>query len=130
MSDACARRDLVRMPSSRFLLWGLPAAVMLLTACFAGGGWIVTIAWTLSLVVMGAACLVNARSCGRMHCYFTGPFFLFMAALSLLHGWRVLSLGSYGWHFIAAVLLAGGVLLYFVPEWAWGRYRSTQTQVR
>lgn len=127
MSKACAQRDLVRNSDSMFLLWGLPAALMLLTVCCAGGGWIVTISWTLSLVVMGTACLVNACGCGRMHCYFTGPFFLLMAGVSLLHGTQVLSLGPQGWLYIGIALLLGGVLLYFVPEWVWGRYRRTQT---
>lgn len=96
MNEACAQRDLVAKPRVRLLLWGLPAAFILLTGCCAGGGWIVTISWTLSLVVMGVACLVNARGCGRMHCYFTGPFFLLMAVVSLLHGLQVLSLGPHG----------------------------------
>lgn len=127
MNEACAQRDLVQNSHSMFLLWGLPAAIILLTGCCAGGGWIVTISWTLSLVMMGIACLVNASGCGRMHCYFTGPFFLLMAGVSLLHGLQVFSLGPHGWLYIGAVLLAGGFLLYFVPEWVWGRYRRAQT---
>lgn len=128
MNEACAQRDLVQNSDSMFLLWGLPAAVMLLTVCCSGGGWAVTIGWTLSLVVMGAACVVNARGCGRMHCYFTGPFFLFMAGVSLLHGVQVLSLGPHGWLYIGAALLSGGVLLYFVPERLWGRYRRVRSE--
>lgn len=29
--------------------------------------------------VMGFACLANAARCRRMHCYFTGPYFLLLA---------------------------------------------------
>ena len=28
---------------------------------------------------MGIGCLVNARRCGRLHCYFTGPVFVLAA---------------------------------------------------
>jgi hypothetical protein len=90
MSEACAKRDLVQNSQAMFLLWGVPPVIMLLSVCWVGGGWIVTLTWTLSLAVMGGACLVNARGCGRMHCYFTGPFFLLLAVASLLYGLRVL----------------------------------------
>src|SRR3989442_15948432 len=40
--------------------------------------------WTLAFTVMGIACVVNAVRCGRVHCYFTGPFLLLLAAASLL----------------------------------------------
>lgn len=126
MNETCAQRDLVKNPDTMPLLWGLPAAVMLLTVCCAGGGWVVTITWTLSLLVMGTACLVNARGCGRVHCYFTGPFFLLMAGVSLLHGLHVLLLGPHGWLYIGAALVSGATLLFFVPESVWGRYRRTQ----
>ncbi|MCI0356469.1 MAG: hypothetical protein L0099_15750 [Acidobacteria bacterium] len=124
MSEPCAQRDLVKNPNA-MLLWGLPAAIILLTGCCASG-WVVTVSWTLSLLVMGIACLVNARGCGRVHCYFLGPFFLLMAGVNLLHGLQVLALGPQGWLYISAALVAGGVSLYFVPEWLWGRYRRVQ----
>lgn len=127
MNGTRATRDLVKKSGAKWLLWGLPTAIMLLSGYFAGSGWIVTITWTVSLAVMGGACLVNARGCGRMHCYFTGPFFLVMAVASLAYGLQRLPLGPHGWMYLGAVLLAGGGLLGFVPEWLWGRYRSVQT---
>ena len=93
MNDPCASRDLVKKPAAAWLLWGLPIAIILITGNVASAGWILTVAWTASLVTMGVACLVNARGCGRTHCYFTGPFFLLMAIMSLLHGLHVVSLG-------------------------------------
>ena len=48
-----------------------------------------TLVWTLAFAVMGIACVVNAVRCGRVHCHFTGPFLLLLAAASLLHGLRV-----------------------------------------
>lgn len=125
-NKACAQRDLVKNPNTMPLLWGLPATVMLLSVCCASADRVIAIAWALSLLVMGTACLVNARGCGRMHCYFTGPFFLFMAGISLLHGLRLLPLGPDGWLYIGATLVTGATLLFFVPEWVWGRYRHAQ----
>ncbi len=124
MKEICADRDLVANAKTMALLWVLPVATILVTGHFADSRWIITIGWTLSLLVMGAACLVNARGCGRIHCYFTGPFFLLMALVSLMHGLQLLSLGRNGWNTIGNVLLVGGVLLCVVPELFWGRYRG------
>jgi hypothetical protein len=129
MNQVRTRGDLVQDPKSLILLWALPPAIMLVALCCAVG-WIVTTTWTLSLAVMGGACLVNARGCGRMHCYFTGPFFLLMAAASLTYGLHWLPLGPHGWLYLGAVLLAGGGVLGFAPEWLWGRYRSAQASAQ
>lgn len=123
MNEACADRDLLKRGRAMWLLWSLPVSVMLVTGFLVGSGWVVTVSWTLALIVMGVACVVNARGCGRMHCYFTGPFFLLMAAVSALHGLQIFSLGHDGWSYIGMTLLIGGALLCLVPEWVWGRYR-------
>ncbi len=54
------------------LAWVLPVAAMV-AAVFAPAP-IRTVIWVVSLVWMGTACLANASRCGRLHCYFTGPF--------------------------------------------------------
>ena len=36
--------------------------------------------WTIALIWMGAACILNARQCGRTHCRYTGPYYLAMIA--------------------------------------------------
>ena len=123
MIDLSAPQDLVQSRAAMPLLWLLPTAVILLTGQFADIRWVITAGWTGSLLVMGTACLVNARGCGRMHCYFTGPFFLIMAAVSLLYGLQVLPFGARGWTYIGAVLLVGSVALCVLPERLWGRYR-------
>ena len=46
------------------------------------------------LTWMGAACLHNARGCGRLHCYLTWPYFLLLALISLLYGVGVVPLGA------------------------------------
>ena len=123
MSEICADRDLVRRGKTLWLLWCLPVGVMLAAGYWVDNVWILTISWTLSLIVMGVACIANARGCRRVHCYFTGPFFLVMAVLSLLYGLQFVPLGPHGWSHIGTVLLVGSVLFCLVPEWIWGRYR-------
>jgi len=44
----------------------------------------------VAFLIMGLACIANARRCGRVHCYFTGPLFLLSAVLSAVHGWNVI----------------------------------------
>lgn len=124
MSECEHPRDLVRSTSG-WLLWWVPITVIgAVSVFFREYRWLVTTAWTGSLVVMGGACLINARRCGRLHCYFTGPLFLALAAASLLHGTGLVPLGPRGWEYIGGALAIGGVSLYFLPEWLWGRYRD------
>ncbi len=78
--------------------------------------------WPALLAFMAAACLVNARRCGRLHCFITGPFFLLLAGVSLLYGLGVLPLGPHGWQWLVNTLLIGGCVLTCVPEWLFGRY--------
>ena len=67
-------------------------------------------------------CVLNARQCKRVHCTFTGPFFLLMAVAALLVGFRVISFGPNTWNILGAVIIAGGVGLWVVPEMIWGKY--------
>jgi hypothetical protein len=76
---------------------------------------------------MGVACLINARRCGRVHCYFTGPFFLLVSVASLLRGLGIISVE---WAWIGGIALAGGILLSCVPEWIWGKYTNRQNASR
>lgn len=81
--------------------------------------------WTASLGVMGILCLVNASRCGRVHCRFTGPFFILSAVASLGYGLRLLPLGPSGWKWICAVTVIGGIALTCIPELFLGRYEKT-----
>lgn len=81
------------------------------------------VVWSTALIWMGVACIVNALRCGRLHCYLTGPFFVLMAGLTLLHGFEVLWLGANGWWWLGFTLVfVGGVLLWYLPERIWGKY--------
>ncbi len=80
--------------------------------------------WPVLLAFMGGACLYNARGCGRLHCYITGPFFLLLAVVALLYGLGWLPLGPHGWIWLANVLVLGSIVLPWVPEWMFGKYVS------
>lgn len=81
-----------------------------------------TLVWIAALSWMGGACLLNARRCGRRHCYFTGPFFLVMAIAAGLHGFGILPLGLNGWNWLGNTLGIGAVVLWCGPELIWGKY--------
>jgi hypothetical protein len=74
------------------------------------------------LAVFAFGCIANAARCRRVHCFFTGPFFLVMSVVSLLHGFGFVSLGDNGWSWIELITLTGGLTLAYLPELAWGRY--------
>jgi hypothetical protein len=75
---------------------------------------------------MGAACIVNALQCKRVHCYITGPFFLLMALVTLLFGLGVVPLGRNGWNWLGLTILIGAVALWCLPELVWGKYRKSR----
>ena len=86
VSECCAENDLVGQRLGIFL-WCLPALALLLGFSWnAARLWL----WIPALLVMGGGCVLNARRCGRLHCYVTGPVFLLAAiylALSALNLW-------------------------------------------
>jgi hypothetical protein len=114
--------DLTGGALSSFLFWKLPAVVVVGVALLDVGSVGQALVWAPSLAIGGAACVANTLRCRRVHCYFTGPFFLLMAAVSLLHGVGALPLGEAGWTWIELVTLIGGITLGYLPELVWGRY--------
>jgi hypothetical protein len=101
----------------------MPAAILLISPMISAR--FLVIVWPTLLTFMGVACLLNARRCGRIHRCLTGPFFLLLAGVSLLYGIGVLPLGAMGWSKLAVALVIGGVALCCVPEWVFGRYKSS-----
>ena len=101
--------------------WGLPIIALIAAIWMAHPA--KTLIWTVSLVWMGVACLANARRCGRTHCYYTGPFFLFMAVVALLHGFRIVPLGAEGWKWIGIAIGVGSGGMWCLTEHVWGKYR-------
>jgi hypothetical protein len=126
MADAASRnpRDILsNVPLAAVFFWLPIAAIVVSGQIDVGLGWRTAI-WTLALVVMGTGCAINAARCGRLHCYFSAPFFFAMAVVTGLYGWGVLPLGLSGWNWISGILLAGGLLVVCVPEHFLGKYRE------
>ena len=98
-------RDLVSRRSA-MVLWWLPTALIVV-------GLLVPDArvalWVPSFAIMGVACLVNARGCGRLHCYITGPLFLFGSLATVLDA---LAMTTFGWKLVMSVVGIGTVLAY------------------
>lgn len=117
-------RDLLSDRRTTVLAYWVPALAIALTGLLGASEPLLTGVWTLGFAVMGIACVVNALRCGRVHCYFTGPFLLILAAASLLHGLGVVSLGASGWQWVGLVAVGGAAVLLFVPERLWGRYAA------
>jgi hypothetical protein len=122
--DLCASHDLLRDPRRVFLFYGLP----ILAIVGAGAAPIADVwrgaVWAIACLAMGSACLVNALTCGRVHCYLTAPFAIAMGIVAVLYGAGVLALGRDGWNILGLVLMVGSVALIFIPELLFGKYRS------
>lgn len=119
MSASCSQQDLVKGRSAA-LLWLGPWAAIVVASFF--GATAQTLVWPPGFAVMGIACLVNARGCGRLHCFLTGPLYLGGAAASLLVGLDVISVPS-TWILVTMVL---GTVLAYVPEWVRGQYVTSE----
>lgn len=115
------RSDVMSSRLRMVLLYLLPGTAIYLTGN-SGDREVAAIVWPLAFLVMGVACIANARRCGRVHCYFTGPLFLMASLLSALHGWRVVDLGPNAWQWIGYGTFALALILYFAPEAIWGKY--------
>jgi len=85
--------------------------------------------WVAALAVAGVGCVANASRCGRVHCYFTGPFFLLAAGVTLTYGLGVLPLGANGWLWIGLGLAAGSGMLGYLPEQIWSKYRPRNSWI-
>jgi hypothetical protein len=120
MSQVAAQNDLSSTTARTLLFWGPGVLAIALTSHL---GWMEhTLGWTAGLLWLAGMCLWNTARCGRVHCAFTGPFFLAMAAATLLVGFGVLSLGKSTWNILGLTILVGGIGLCCGPEFIWGRY--------
>ena len=116
-------RDLLNSRATAWLLWGAPWALIIIGGSF--GDRARTISWTVGFGVAGTACVMNARRCGRRHCFYLGPLYLLAALTSLLYGLNRLPLGANGWNWIMGCALAGTVLACWVLEKLFGKYTAS-----
>ena len=126
LPSACdpQQRDVLCSGRTMFLFCCLPACAFALGFFVSPG--LRTVLWTLSLGFMGTLCLLNASRCGRVHCYFTGPFFILGAIASLGYGIGLLPFGPSGWKWIGNIMIIGAIVLTAIPECVFGRYRRNR----
>lgn len=118
--ESLQTKDWVSHARSYVLAWGLPGLLIIAGSFFhpsiRAGIWVGALVW------IGVACLANAVRCGRTHCYFTGPYFLALAIVTSLHGFKVIWLGASGWWWLSLMIVAGGGALWFITERVWGKF--------
>ena len=119
MSD-CTKADWAGSRLALALVWGLPAAVMLLALLLQPG--LRAAVWIAMLIWMGLACVANARRCGRTHCHYTGPFFLGIAAVIAAYAAGIVSLGGEPWLLLGTLIVAGNALIWWGSERLLGTY--------
>ncbi len=117
---AQSSRDWLRRPQTSLLAWWIPQAAIV-AGLFAPVPARAAI-WVVALIWMGAACILNARRCGRTHCRYTGPYYLAMIAPTFVFGLGVIDVGIVGWVILACVILLGSKLLWWATERAWGKF--------
>jgi hypothetical protein len=117
------KRDLRKKPKEFLLFWGLPMIILFCTSFLNLPSSLETLIYIITFIWMGSGCLINSRRCGRRHCYYSGPIFLFGAGLIAVLGFGLINftpddLTIVIWGTLIAVMLA------FVPEYIWGPYRE------
>jgi hypothetical protein len=105
------------------LLYGFPPAAIVVSGALPLTNAGRAAVWVLACMTMGGACAANALRCGRIHCYFTAPFFFAIALAAIVLGAGMLPLGPDGWNLLGLILLIGAILLIVAPERVLGRYR-------
>jgi hypothetical protein len=113
-------RDWLRSPRTSLLAWWIPQAAIL-AGLFAPVA-VRTAIWIIALSWMGTACVLNAKRCGRTHCWFTGPYYLAMIIPVLALGLGVISLGLSAWVVLGVVIILGGKIIWWTTERAWGKF--------
>lgn len=102
---------------SAVLLWYLPAFALIIGLNWAAArAWL----WIPAFLVMGAACLVNAARCGRLHCFVTGPVYLLAAIYVALAAFGLVPMRPN----IFLLIVVGITICAFVAERPLGTYRN------
>jgi hypothetical protein len=117
-----ASKDWVGSAQSFAVAWGLPMGLIIIGLFVSPN--VRTVLWTVALIWMGGACLLNAQRCQRTHCRFTGPYYLAMVLPVLLLGSGAISVGFYGWLALGALILVGSKIIWWASERVLGQYSS------
>jgi hypothetical protein len=117
---ARSSRDWLRSPGTNLLAWWVPQAAIVATLFAPMPAR--TVIWVAALTWMGTACILNARRCGRTHCRYTGPYYLATIMPVLLVGLGTIDTGLLSWIILACLILAGGKLIWWATERAWGKF--------
>ena len=124
-SDTLQRsNDWVRCPRVRLLAWWIPQGAILV-GLFVPVSVRATL-WVVALLLMGTACLLNAKRCGRTHCRYTGPYYLAMIVPVLVLASGMATAGSYEWLILGVLILAGSKIIWWATERAWGKFSSSR----
>lgn len=113
-------RDWLNDPRTNVVAWWIPKAVIVAGLFVAPP--VRAIMWIISLVWMGAACLLNSRRCGRTHCRYTGPYYFAMIAPVLVLASGIISVDLFGWAALAVLILGGSLMIWWATERAWGKF--------
>lgn len=104
------------------IAWWIPQGVMV--AAFFAPVSVRTWIWAAVLLWMGVACILNSRRCGRVHCRYTGPYYLAMIVPVLALGLGAVPAGNFGWLALGIFILGGGKAIWWLTERRWGKFRA------
>jgi hypothetical protein len=120
-SDAVqVSRDWLRSPRTNLVAWWVPQATIVLALLVPVP--VRVVIWTVALLWMGTACVLNARRCGRTHCRYTGPYYLAMIVPVLILASDIVSADFYGWLVLGVLILGGSKVIWWTTERAWGKF--------
>ena len=117
---ADASKDWLASTRTNAVAWWMPRAAIF-AALFVSSS-VRAMVWTIALLWMGTACLLNARRCGRTHCRYTGPYYLAMIAPVLVLSLGFVPAGFYAWLVLGLLIIAGSKIIWWVTERAWGKF--------
>jgi hypothetical protein len=113
-------RDWLSNTRANLLAWWIPHAAIL--AALAAPTPARAIIWTIALIWMGTACILNAKRCGRTHCRYTGPYYLAMILPVIVLASGTISANFYAWLTLGVLILAGSRIIWWITERTWGKF--------
>jgi ABC-type molybdate transport system permease subunit len=114
--------DWLSSAHTNLLAWWLPKGAII-AALFVAVPLRVAV-WTVALLWIGTTCILNAKRCGRIHCRYTGPYYLAMILPVLILALDLISASIYAWLALALLIVCGGWVIWWATEQLWGRYSN------